>query len=230
VKSFTIIIPAKDECESIGETLFQLDSSIERDIPMEIVVIDDYSNDNTSQIVNDSHLSRKTSCYRNQNSPGVGNAIRYGLTKAKGDIIAICMADSSDSATDINRSYKLINSNEFDCVFGSRFIPGGTIENYPKTKLMYNRVFNTFVKLISNNNYNDYTNIFKTYSSDSIKRIQPFKSSGFSIGLEMSLKAFKNNERIKVIPISWRQREKGESKLNISKQFKEYVKTLISNI
>ena len=121
---------------------------------------------------------------------------------------------------------EIIKEEEFDCVFGSRFIDGGSVHNYPCVKLILNRVFNNYVRLKSKYNYNDFTNIFKTYKRAAIDQITPIYANNFSIGIEMSLKAFKMGMKISVIPISWKQRVAGKSKLNIRKNFANYMQAL----
>ena len=64
----------------------------------------------------------------------------------------------------------------YDCIFGSRFIKGSRVINYPIVKLFLNRLFNNLVMLLFRNNYNDYTNIFKMYSRVSINKISPILS------------------------------------------------------
>jgi len=222
-----IIIPAKDEELTLTETIKNLQEKLNGEIPLSILVINDHSDDGTLDL-----LEKLASIYSNLEyisnewEGGVGNAIRYGLSKWQGDIVSLCMADGSDTPKNILESYHKIAGEGYDCVFGSRFIKGGQVTNYPFVKLILNRIFNIGVRIISKNKYNDFTNIFKVYHRSAINSIQPLNSTGFSIGLEMSLKAFNKNMRIAIIPISWTQRKAGISKLKLSKNFKLYMSTL----
>ena len=222
-----IIIPAKNEEATLIETIENLQENLNGHIPLSILVINDYSDDGTLDL-----LEKLASRYSNieylsnEGQGGVGNAIRYGLSKWQGDVVSICMADGSDNPKNILESYHKITEEGYDCVFGSRFIKGGQVTNYPFVKLILNRIFNIGVRLISKNKYNDFTNIFKVYHRRAINSILPLDSTGFSIGLEMSLKAFNKNMKIAVIPISWTQRKAGVSKLKLSKNFKLYMSTL----
>jgi dolichol-phosphate mannosyltransferase len=222
-----IIIPAKNEEGSLPETIETLQRKLHGVIPFSILVVNDHSDDSTlALLVGLASIYPNLEYVSNEWNGGVGNAIRYGLTKWQGDIVALCMADGSDSPEDIVKSYYKITEEGFDCAFGSRFIKGGYVRNYPLVKLFLNRVFNIWTRIVSGNNYNDFTNIFKVYHRRSIEVISPLDSTGFSIGLEMSLKAFKKNLKIAIIPISWQQRKSGESKLKLSKNFKLYMATL----
>jgi dolichol-phosphate mannosyltransferase len=222
-----IIIPAKNEELTLTETIENLQEKLNGEIPFSILVINDHSDDGTVDL-----LERLASKYSNLEyisnewEGGVGNAIRYSLSKWQGDIVSLCMADGSDAPKNILESYHKIAGEGYDCVFGSRFIKGGQVTNYPIVKLILNRIFNIGVRIISKNKYNDFTNIFKVYHRRAINSILPLDSTGFSIGLEMSLKAFKKNMNITIIPISWIQRKAGVSKLKLSKNFKLYMSTL----
>lgn len=222
-----VLIPARDEELTLTETIAVLQEKLNGKIPFTILVINDHSDDRTLDLLVE--LAEKYSNLKylsNEWGGGVGNAIRYGLSKWQGDIVALCMADGSDAPEDILKSYVKIDQEGFDCVFGSRFIKGGHVEKYPFIKLILNRLLNNIVRVISGNKYNDYTNIFKVYHRRAIDAIEPLDSKGFSIGLEMSLKSYKENLNIAIIPISWTQRKAGVSKLNLTKNFKAYVSTL----
>ena len=222
-----VIIPAKNEMLTLSETIDNIQKKLEGEIPYNLLVVNDHSDDGTLQLLE--NLSRMYSHLKfvsNEWDGGVGNAIRFGLTQWQGDIVAICMADGSDSPDDILLSYKLICEDGYDCVFGSRFIKGGQVENYPYVKYFLNRIFNNWVRIKTGINYNDFTNIFKLYHKRSIEVIFPLDSTGFSIGLEMSLKAFKRGLSISIIPVSWKQRKAGVSKLKLSENLKLYMSTL----
>jgi dolichol-phosphate mannosyltransferase len=222
-----ILIPAKNEELTLTETIESLQKKLNGVIPFHILVVNDHSDDGTLELLMNLASQHSNLKYvSNEWEGGVGNAIRYGLSKWQEDIVALCMADGSDSPEDILLSYQKISLEGYDCVFGSRFIKGGRVKNYPFIKLVLNRIFNNWVRIISGNRYNDFTNIFKAYHRHSIDAISPLSSTGFSIGLEMSLKAFKKKLRIEIIPISWTQRKAGVSKLKLSKNFKLYMSTL----
>lgn len=222
-----VIIPAKNEMLTLTETIDNIKKKLEGEIPYNILVINDHSDDGTLQLLeNLSRIYSHLKFVSNEWEGGVGSAIRFGLSQWQGDIVAICMADGSDGPEDILLSYKMICENGYDCVFGSRFIKGGQVKNYPFVKYFLNRIFNNWVKIKTGINYNDFTNIFKLYHRRSVEVIFPLDSTRFSIGLEMSLKAFKRGLSIAIIPISWKQRKAGVSKLKLSENFKLYMSTL----
>jgi dolichol-phosphate mannosyltransferase len=226
-----IIIPAKDEELSISSTVKRIHGHLNGKVRFNILVINDHSDDNTELVL----ISLKKefdnlTYFNNEGDGGVGNAIKFGLRIWHGDIVTICMADESDSPDDVLKSFNLLISGNHDCVFGSRFILGGSVNNYPATKLFLNRVFNNLVRFTCRYSYNDFTNIFKMYSRYAITQIGIIETSGFDIGLEMSLIAYSKRLKIVVIPITWNQRKLGSSKLKLLKNIKRYFGTLVKHL
>jgi dolichol-phosphate mannosyltransferase len=110
----------------------------------------------------------------------------------------------------------------YDCVFGSRFIEGGAIYDYPKLKLYINRLANFIVRMVMGIKYNDCTNAFKMYKRETIEGIKPFLSPHFNLTLELPLKAIVRGYSYAVVPNSWRNRKTGESKLKIKEMGSRY--------
>ena len=164
--------------------------------------------------------------YNNQKK-GLGGAINLGIEKANGKFICIMMADLSDDINDLKKYYTLMEENNYDAVFGSRFITDSKVIGYPKQKLILNRVFNFIVKLVFLNRYNDYTNAFKIYKSEMIKNFLPLMSESFNVFLELPLKVISRKYDYKVIPINWSTRKRGEAKFKIKELRSKYLFTLI---
>ena len=190
----SVVIPAKNESKTIEATIKDYVDVFEQSvISYEILIENDYSDDDTEYVLKGlSELYSSVIYINNKSKGGVGNAIKYGINKCHGDIVAICMADGSDSAMDVLKLSFFIIKEDYDCAFGSRFLNGSEILNYPKFKLILNRIFYLLVRVVTRYPYNDYTNLFKVYKMEVVESILPIKSEGFSIGLEMCIKSFKN--------------------------------------
>ena len=137
------------------------------------------------------------------------------------------MADFSDDIEDLKKYIDYIERDNLDAVFGSRFIEGSKIYDYPKKKLILNRIFNNIVKILFWNSYNDYTNAFKIYRLSVLKSFQPFVSESFNIFLEIPLKIISRKYKYKIIPINWTGRVRGVSKFKIKELGSKYLFTLI---
>src|SRR5262249_49424918 len=145
----------------------------------------------------------------NERSPGFGLAVRAGLEVFTGDAVAVYMADASDRPEDLISFYKRMLSDEVDCVFGSRFIPGAKVIDYPGPKLLLNRLANAFVRVVFGLQYNDVTNAFKLYRREVIEGIQPLLSHHFNLTVELPLKAIVRGYTYCVVPNYWINRKSG---------------------
>lgn len=225
----SIVIPAYNEESCIEETVLDLYNKLTKEqIDHEIVVVNDNSKDKTEEVLN--ALSAKIPTlvfYKNEGSNGFGFAVRYGLDRFKGDCVAIFMADASDSSDDLVAYYRTMMEKNVDCVFGSRFIKGGYVYDYPKTKLVINRIANKIIQITLGLKYNDATNAFKLYKSKTIEGLKPFLAPHFNLTIELSLKAIARGYSYYVIPISWTNRKTGESKLKIKEMGSRYLFILL---
>ena len=132
------------------------------------------------------------------------------------------MADGSDDPEDLVRYYRALEEG-YDCAFGSRFIRGSAVRDYPRLKLALNRVVNTGIRVLFRSGYNDTTNAFKAYRREVIDTVQPLLSNHFNLTVEIPLKAIVRGHSYKVIPISWRNRREGESKLSLQEMGSRYA-------
>jgi dolichol-phosphate mannosyltransferase len=132
------------------------------------------------------------------------------------------MADGSDSPEDLVRYHRLLEEG-WDCAFGSRFMPGSRVVDYPRLKLAINRTVNFGIQILFRHRYNDTTNAFKAYRREVIEHIQPLFSNHFNLTVEMPLKAIVRGYRFAVVPISWTNREAGQSKLSLKEMGSRYL-------
>lgn len=219
-----VVIPAYNEAESLPHTLSDLHIAlVDADIPHEIIVVNDHSTDNTVNVVNDLTTSIHTvHLIDNPFSNGFGLTVRAGLEVCQGDCVAIMMADMSDSSSDLVRFYREMVSSGVDCVFGSRFIKGATVRDYPRIKLLLNRVANNLVRIVFGIKYNDVTNAFKLYRRSTIEGLKPFLSPQFNLTLELPLKAIVRGYSYRVLPNDWTNRRFGKSNLRIKEMGSRY--------
>ncbi len=221
---FSVVIPASNEAETIAPTLEEIVSNLERRaIDYEIIVVDDASSDGTAAIVDRVAAENpRVRCLRSHFSNGFGFAVRAGLEVFDGDAVAIVMADGSDDPSDLVLYYQLLEEG-YDCAFGSRFLPGATITDYPRLKLAINRVVNWGIRILFRHRYNDTTNAFKAYRREVIDGIQPLLSNHFNLTVELPLKAIVRGYSYAVLPTSWRGRSGGRSKLDLREMGSRYL-------
>jgi dolichol-phosphate mannosyltransferase len=225
----SIVLPAYNEEGSIEETLRTLYAKLqEEQIDHEIVVVNDNSKDNTLGLL---HTIQETIpslvIHTNLGPNGFGYAIRYGLERFQGDCVAIMMSDLSDDPADLVAFYRKMVKENLDCVFGSRFIRGGTTYDYPKHKYLINRFANSLIRILLGMSYNDSTNAFKLYKKTTIQGLKPFLSAHFNLTIELPLKAIIRGYSYGVLPNSWRNRKAGESNLKIKEMGSRYLFILL---
>jgi dolichol-phosphate mannosyltransferase len=219
-----IVIPAHNEAGCIAETVTAIATRLTAaNIPHNILVINDNSQDHTEKILLELCAKYAQVRYLNNEPPnGFGLAVRKGLERFSGDAVAIVMADGSDSPDDIVMYYeKLLEG--YDCVFGSRFIKGGSVVDYPLHKLVVNRCANWFIKHLFRLKLNDTTNAFKAYRRSVIQGLKPILSYHFNLTVELPLKAIVRGYSYAVVPISWKNRTTGISKLKIKEMGSRYL-------
>jgi dolichol-phosphate mannosyltransferase len=220
----SVVIPARDEEGCIEQTLTDVAGALAREqIPYEIVVVDDGSTDDTAARVRRTQQRYPgVRLVSNDGPHGFGLAVRAGLAQASGDAIAVMMADASDSPEDLVRYYRKIEEG-YDCAFGSRFMRGSKVIDYPIHKLTINRIANWYVKVLFRLRYNDITNAFKCYRREAIDGMQPLISPHFNLTVEMPLKAIVRGYSYAVVPISWTNRKTGISKLKLKEMGSRYL-------
>lgn len=227
--TLSVVIPAHNEEGSIKETVESVTNALMREhIPFEIVVVNDHSTDATATVLTElnAHISQLRIVH-NEQLGGFGRAVVSGINAAHGDYIAIMMADLSDDPEDLVRFYRAAQKTGVDCVFGSRFIKGGAVHDYPRFKMLLNRFANTLVRLLFGIRYNDCTNAFKLYKRDTLDGLRPFLSPHFNLTLELPLKAIVRGYTYTVLPNSWRNRKSGVSKLKIKEMGSRYLFVLL---
>ena len=220
----SVVIPAHNEEGRIAATIRDLYRHLaEARIDHEILVINDSSTDRTEQILIELKADVPTLRYVNNTPPnGFGFAVRAGLAAFKGDAVAIVMADASDDPADLVAYHRKLQEG-YDCVFGSRFVRGARVVDYPWPKLLMNRLANFFIRVLFWMSYNDVTNAFKLYRRSVIAGVQPLLAYHFNLTVELPLKAIVRGYHFAVVPTAWLNRTHGVSKFKIKEMGSRYL-------
>src|SRR5512144_1644794 len=220
----SVVMPAQNEEGSVGATVEGVVAVLEREgVDYEVVVVNDDSEDSTEAVVAAiGERNPRVRVHRSHYERGFGMAIRAGLDVYSGDAVAIVMADASDNPEDLVRYLRLLEDG-YDCAFGSRFMAGAKVYDYPRLKYVVNRLANQFIRILFRHQYNDTTNAFKAYRREVIETIQPLLSKHFNLTVEMPLKAIVRGHSYQVIPISWTNRANGATKLAMREMGSRYL-------
>ena len=219
----SVVIPARDEEGCIESTVRHLNLELLlHNVPHEIVVVDDGSSDRTWEILQElQSVVRELAPVQNHGQHGFGRAIVHGLDNMTGDAAVIMMADESDDARDVVRYWDKLQEG-YDCVFGSRFMKGGGTIDYPRVKLVMNRLVNRMIRYVFRIRLNDTTNAFKAYRRTAIDACRPLIAPHFNLTVELPLKAIVRGMSWTVMPITWRNRRSGVAKLKLREMGSRY--------
>ncbi len=220
----SLVIPAQNEEGCIAATVEHLFVELRlQGVEHEIVVVDDGSTDSTWRVLQKAMVRVPTlRPIQNTGEHGFGRAITFGFDHIQGDAVVVMMADESDDCRDVVRYWQILNEG-WDAVFGSRFLRGGGVIDYPWTKLCLNRLANTFLRLLFHVPLNDFTNAFKAYRRKVIQGCRPFLSPHFNLTVELPLKTIVRGYSWTTMPITWRNRRSGVSKLKIKEMGSRYL-------
>jgi dolichol-phosphate mannosyltransferase len=220
----SIVIPAHNEEGCVRPTVDRLHATLtDAGISFEILLVNDHSEDGTERVL--AELSRELSDVRyvnNEKPKGFGYTIQTGLERFTGDAICIVMADASDDPSDVVAYFRKLEDG-FECVFGSRFTRQSRVVDYPRHKLVVNRLANWFINVLFHLGFNDSTNAFKAYRREVIQGVMPILSSHFNITVELPLKAITRGYTYATVPINWYNRTTGVSKLRIKEMGSRYL-------
>lgn len=221
----SVVIPAHNEEGCIASTVRDLNTQlVAAGIEHEILVVNDNSSDQTEPILLQLEQEIPSLRHVNNRPPhGFGFAVRAGLEAFEGDAVAVFMADASDRPEDLIAFYRKMEAENLDCVFGTRFHHDAKIVDYPKLKLVINRMANLFIQIVMGIGYNDTTNAFKLYRRHVIFGLQPLLSHHFNLTVELPLKSIVRGYRYGVVPNWWINRKSGESKLKIKEMGSRYL-------
>jgi|TARA_B100001540_G_scaffold146141_1_gene129627 dolichol-phosphate mannosyltransferase len=224
-KTVSVIIPAYKEEKSIEEVISKIIKELENEINFEIIVIvDKAKDDRTDEIVGNlsKDFAQIKMILRNGKN-GVAKAIEDGIKEAKNEIIVIAMADGSEDAHELKKIMNKMDE-DFDTVYGNRFLNGAGMKNYPGQKYFFNRICNLVIRLIFKIPSTDITNAAKAYKSEILKEIK-ITSKGFEVFAELPIKSYllgyKNITEVAIIHDAGM---KNTSKFALRKEGIQYVK------
>jgi glycosyltransferase involved in cell wall biosynthesis len=209
----SIIIPCYNEHSTIQKIIEKINSFIDsqKEYEPEIIVVDDYSNDGTRQILQDKLLNKISKLVLNNKNYGKGYSVREGIKASSGDIVLIQDADLEYDPSDYPKLISPIKNNFADVVIGSRFV--GTDE---KRVLFYwhslgNKILTTLSNIFSNLNLTDMENCYKVFRSEVIKSIK-LRENRFGFEPEIIAKIAKKNLKIYEVGVKYYGRKYSEGK------------------
>lgn len=216
----SVIVPVYNEENTIGEVLSRL-KSLKINMSMEIIVINDGSNDNTIKILKE-HSDIKI--IQHNYNRGKGIAIRNGIFNSNGNIIVIQDADLEYDPKQIPRLVKPILNRDADVVFGSRFL--GKIEGMTFLHIIGNKILSFVAQLLYRKKITDIMTGYKAFNKNVIKFLD-INENGFEVEVEITSKILKRNIKLLEVPISYKYRTTGYSKITYWHGLNSLIKLIL---
>jgi dolichol-phosphate mannosyltransferase len=227
-RDLSIVIPTYNESENIGPLISEIEKVFkEYGIDGEILVVDDNSPDGTANVVrkymekfdNVRILERKV-------KNGLGYAYKAGFKAVSGRVIMEMDADFSHAPSDVPYIFRECASG-IDIVIGSRYVRNGRIIGWDFARRMVSFVANMLVNVLLRLGVKDNTSGFRAYRREALEEILPHvRCNSYDFQVEMLQRAKERNLTIKEIPIVFRERAYGKSKLG-RKEFSSFIKMLL---
>lgn len=209
-KLLTIIVPVYNEEKTIKNVLFSLEKLRQTIESIEIIVVNDGSNDDTLKILKENHNNYDVLINNLQNK-GKGNAVKSALEKASGKYITFQDADLEYDPQDFNKFIKLINNFSPDLIIGSRF----NYSDYTRSHHFFNKIGNMSITFIFNLFYQTtFTDVYSCYACFRRKLLDhnKLKSNGFEQHAEILCKVVKKGKKFYEVPINYNGRTHDEGK------------------
>ena len=213
-----VIIPTFNEVENI---LIIIDKILNLPLKFDILVVDDNSPDGTARVV--SHHMEKNNKRINleikKEKKGLGKAyihgFLWGLSRGYENFFEMD-ADLSHDPKDLIEMCKCLENSECEVVIGSRYINGINVVNWPLNRIILSYCASIYARIVTGIPVKDSTSGFVGFKREVLESID-LKSilfNGYAFQIELKFKAFKNNYKIKEIPIIFKDRIYGDSKMS----------------
>ncbi len=212
-----VIIPTYNEAENVGA---MLDALLSLEPAVHVLIVDDNSPDGTAKVV-EAHpeLGKRVFLLKREKKEGLGTAYKAGFRWAleRGyELICQMDCDFSHRPQDLPKLIKTVESGEADMAVGSRYVPGGRVENWPWKRVLLSRYANIYARLLTRCGVKDLTGGFTCSRREVIEGIdfESVKSEGYSFQIEIKCRAARRGFKIVEVPIVFVERERGTSKMS----------------
>jgi dolichol-phosphate mannosyltransferase len=213
--SSIVVIPTYNEAQSLEKLLPELLA-----LNVDILIVDDSSSDGTVEVAQKNNSENRISFISRPTKLGLGSAYLAGFAQSLSlgyEEIIQMDADGSHQVKDlINMREVMANNPRTDLIIGSRWIPGGKVENWAKRRELLSRTANRYSKWILATKVSDMTAGFRIYRASLLKKmnLQAIASQGYGFQIEMTREAIRVGAAITEVPITFIERTMGKSKMS----------------
>lgn len=213
-----VVMPTYNEAQTLPMTLTKL---LDRVSKVDVLVVDDGSPDGTGALADEMAAANpRVSVMHRTSKDGLGAAylagFSWGLERGY-DVICEMDADGSHRAADLPLILDELKANpNASLVLGSRWVPGGAVENWPKHREFLSRGGNTYVRVMLDLGLKDATGGFRAYRSSVLKALdfEQIQSHGYCFQVDMARSVLEHGGEVREVPITFVERTAGESKMS----------------
>jgi dolichol-phosphate mannosyltransferase len=218
MSQYLVIIPTYNERENV-EAMVRKVFSLPK--PFHLLIVDDGSPDGTADIVKNLQLEFPGRLHLEQRTGklGLGTAyvhgFKWGISHGY-EYLFEMDCDFSHNPDDLVKLLHTCEDEGFDVAIGSRYVKGGGVENWPKNRVLMSKYASVYVRIVTWMPVHDTTAGFKCYRKAVLEKIlaEPPRFVGYAFQIEMKFRAWKYGFKIKEVPIVFKDRTLGESKMS----------------
>lgn len=210
-----VVMPTYNEAQSLPVALTRIRTVVPE---VDVLVVDDGSPDGTGRIADDiAQRDTHVQVLHRQSKQGLGAAylagFRWGLNRSY-DVLIEMDADGSHRAEHLPSMLEALE--EADVVIGSRWVPGGAVENWPRSREALSRGGNTYARLMLGLPVHDATAGYRAYRRQALQAIDldSVQSQGYCFQVDLTRRSAHAGLRIAEVPITFVERAEGESKMS----------------
>lgn len=206
----SIVVPTYNERDNVVPLFEAICQALETAWEFEVIFVDDDSPDGTAQVIQ--RLMEKDSRVKLLRRPGklgLGSAVRDGFGLASGSSWVMMDADLSHQPRYLPDLLLALSS--ADIAIGSRYVPGGGVENWPLYRRLASRVASGIARMVVGLKARDLTSGFAAFRRETVERLLPnLNPKGFKLVVEVLARA--GDARVAEVPIRFVDRQRGRSK------------------
>ena len=218
----SVVIPARDEDEGIVRCLDRLFEAVT--LPCEVLVVVDSAQDTTVPYL-EKYLEEEGRLVPLVNVGGQGpaDALRYGMSQSRADVVVTTMADGCDDPQQIDQLARLVERGVVVAA-ASRYAKGGQQVGVPTLKRLLSRTAGLTLHWFARVGTHDATNSFKAYSKRFVEEVGIDSQAGFEVGLELVAKARRLRRPVAEVPTIWLDRTTGISRFRLASWLGHYLR------
>jgi len=210
-----VIIPTYNERDNLEAIVGRVRTAV-RDA--HVLVVDDGSPDGTGEIADklaasDPHVH----VMHRAGKSGLGTAYIAGFTWGLENGYQVLVEQDADGSHDPSDLPQMLAAlADGDLVIGSRYVPGGTVVNWPKSREILSRAANIYVRMMLGIGVHDATAGFRAYRAETLRAIglDEVESQGYCFQVDLTLRTAEQGMVIREVPITFTERTKGASKMS----------------